>query len=231
MNFEQPENENNTQEGIVEIKHVLDVNSKEIEKQNANTFEIENIEDFKSENDKKEKIERFDYRSEKVMRMIEAQIDMPRSEWRDDFKSLIENIKKEKTTEDKNWKETTIENRLKEKYEIYLNDFNLEEEKLKDKRILDIGCSDAQFVLYCLENGISEDVFGVDINKEKHFEKLESAKNDSIDAKQAELLKRHDKKIYEINYYNEDLPQRNLDYILARALYFYMVTTIKQYKM
>jgi len=53
-----------------------------------------------------------------------------------------------------------------EKYgqaERYINDFKLDIEALKDKKILDIGCGDeAQFIEFCLENNIN-DVIGIDL--------------------------------------------------------------------
>ncbi|OQA37129.1 MAG: Methyltransferase domain protein [Parcubacteria group bacterium ADurb.Bin326] len=45
----------------------------------------------------------------------------------------------------------------------YINDFELDAEALKDKKILDIGCGDeAQFIEFCLENNI-DGIVGVDL--------------------------------------------------------------------
>jgi ubiquinone/menaquinone biosynthesis C-methylase UbiE len=52
---------------------------------------------------------------------------------------------------------------VSEHAERYINDFELDLEALKDKKILDIGCGDeAQFIQFCLENDI-DNIIGVDL--------------------------------------------------------------------
>ncbi|OQB10263.1 MAG: hypothetical protein BWY21_00429 [Parcubacteria group bacterium ADurb.Bin216] len=195
MNFEEFNSENKIEEDLLESQDTAD-----------KRFE-----------DKKEE-ERFDYRNKDVMRRVESQLDIPSSGWSDDFKELIKNIKELKIAEDGEYKkETSLEEKLKNEYEKYLQDFDLEEGDIKNKRIMDIGCGNAEFILYILENGLSEEVFGVDKNKESRLDYFNYEEDDSINIKQAELLKKYDKRIYNINYYERDLPQEDLDYILARA--------------
>lgn len=195
MNFEEFNSENKIEEDLLESQDTAD-----------KRFE-----------DKREE-ERFDYRNKDVIRRVEGQLDIPISEWSDDFKELIKNIKESKVAEDRDYKkETSLEEKLKNEYEKYLQDFGLEEGDIENKRIMDIGCGDAEFILYVLENGLSEEVFGIDRDKENRLDYFNYEEDDPINIKQAELLEKYDKKIYNTNYYESDLPQDDLDYILARA--------------
>ncbi len=40
----------------------------------------------------------------------------------------------------------------------------LDKNEIKDKRILDLGCGDGEFVKYCIENGITREAYGIDAN-------------------------------------------------------------------
>lgn len=60
---------------------------------------------------------------------------------------------------EKNNQNIEIDNQV----ERYINNFELDIEILKDKKILDIGCGDeAQFIEFCLENGI-DNIIGIDL--------------------------------------------------------------------
>jgi len=87
----------------------------------------------------------------------------------------------------------------KDMIEMYFDNFELEEDEIISKKIMDIGCgSEAEFVKYALEKLDAKNVYGLDVNLEK------------------ELLEEHPNNLYKGNFY-ERFPIDNLDLVIARA--------------
>jgi SAM-dependent methyltransferase len=82
-------------------------------------------------------------------------------------------------------------------FERYLKSLDISKEGLKDKRILDLGCGDGEFVKECLDENISKEIYGLDlqINPEK-------------------LEERH-KKHFLKGDFQKELPIKDLDLIIS----------------
>jgi len=128
---------------------------------------------------------------------LQEQVRLPKDQWNEKFLKLVE----EKIRE--NQKENN-EN-LKELPEIlqestvrrYLEGLGLSEEKLKDKKVLDLGTGDGDFIKYLIEKDITQEAYGIDV----------AWNENSVEDK----LKPH---FFRGNF-EEDLPIKNADYIIS----------------
>jgi len=102
---------------------------------------------------------------EKFRRFLKEQIQLPSTKWSPEFKKYIE--KKWEETK-KEYPERSPEEARELTFKRYLESLDLDLEKLKGKKILDLGCGEeGEFVVKAREKGL--DVWGLDlkINKEK----------------------------------------------------------------
>lgn len=90
-----------------------------------------------------------DRKSENFRNWISVNALADPSEWDEDFREYIHIKQKEREQELPTW-------------DKYLNGFNLSEEDLRGKKILDLGCLDGEFVRACIDRGITQEAYGVD---------------------------------------------------------------------
>lgn len=114
----------------------------------------------------KSKIEnRWEFRE-----FLNEQISLPKEKWDEEFKVYIE---KKYCELQKEIPERTIEEEQDITFKRYLKSLDINEKDLKDKRILDLGCGEGEFVKECLDRNISKEIYGLDlqINPENFEEK------------------------------------------------------------
>ncbi len=174
-------------------------------------------------------IKNYDFKDEIVNKFLEDQFDLPLSERSITFKEFIKQKKEEARQQEKiEFKEyklnDTIEKSIKLGYEKYLKDFELNGTDLKDKKILDLGYGHGDFILYCLENKISDNVYGIEGSYEKIIEdfkawdknaELENTK--SLGSDYIALFEKWSKNFFENNYFKGALQTENNDYVLSNA--------------
>jgi len=93
-------------------------------------------------------------------RFLDEQIVLPEKEWDEKFKQyiqqkqtdLLREIPKRDPEEEQEWD-----------FQRYLKSLDLKKEDLVNKKILDLGCGEGEFVKFCLGQGISQEVYGLDI--------------------------------------------------------------------
>jgi len=132
---------------------------------------------------------------------LQKQVRLPKEQWDEKFKKLVE----EKTKENQQAQENVEEEAAVESPEVlrertfkrYIGGLGLSEESLKDKRILDLGCDKGEFVKSLIEKGITSEAYGVDIGLE------ESVTEDKFN-----------KHLFRGNF-EEDLPVQNIDYVVS----------------
>ena len=96
-------------------------------------------------------------------RFLAEQILLPENKWDKRFKQyvqqkendLLQEIPKRNFEEEQEWD-----------FQRYLKSLDLKKQDLINKKILDLGCGEGEFVKYCLGHGISEDVYGLDVQLE-----------------------------------------------------------------
>lgn len=94
---------------------------------------------------------------------IKEQISLPEDKWDKDFKNYIQQKYQESQAE---IIEISPEQALENNFQRYLESLDIEKKDLINKRILDLGCGEGEFVKYCLGEGISQEVYGLDISIE-----------------------------------------------------------------
>jgi len=119
--------------------------------------------------------------------MLKTQIALPQSEWSNEFKRKVEGKIADKVANHESTHEEPT-------FDRYLRALNLDKDELKGKRIIDLGCGDAEFVKTCIEEGITNDVYGIDITLpdtsdaglEKHL--IKASFKDPISIKDANYI-------------------------------------------
>ncbi len=146
--------------------------------------------DFKFFLDKERRKKDLENQQDKIIEILKEANNKKEDEW----------TEKEKDAYKKREEFIELQERNKEDIiDMYLNDLEIEEDKIPLKKILDIGCGrEAKFVKYIIEKLDSKNVYGVDVDLEK------------------EMLQKYPHNLYKQNFY-ETLPINNLDLIIARA--------------
>jgi SAM-dependent methyltransferase len=133
---------------------------------------------------------------------LQEQIRLPRNQWDEIFRQLIEEKTRENQrtqegiNEDKKAKESS-EILRKKTFERYIKGLGLSEESLRGKRILDLGCGSGEFVQYLIENGITLEAYGIDMMLD------ESAIEDKF------------KKHFIKGNFEKDFPVKGVDYVIS----------------
>lgn len=104
---------------------------------------------FSSENKKKLEFEKFI-----------PQIRLPEEKWSEEFRRYIRKKSTEKKTE---ISEHSLEEKQRLTFERYLKGLGLKLEDLRGKSILDLGCGEGSFVKECLDKGITNKIYGLDL--------------------------------------------------------------------
>lgn len=127
---------------------------------------------------------------------LQEQIRLPEVQWDKRFRDLVEQKIREKQEEEAKETEESPET-LEESYRRYLKVLALNEDALKGKRVLDLGFGRGEFVSYLIDNGITDEAYGID---------------DDIDEKPVkEKFKNH---FFEGDF-REDLPLKDVDFIVS----------------
>src|SRR5680860_178195 len=134
-------------------------------------------------------------RKEQFRKFIADQISLPFEEWDEKFKVYAQEKLLESQRETPDCSSEEEEKRI---FARYLVSIDLREDDLKGKRILDLGCGeDGEFVKSCIDKGISEDCYGLDLEIDPQ--------------KYAEKYKGH---LFNSNF-EEEFPVNNFDYIFS----------------
>ncbi len=138
---------------------------------------------------------------EELLGFLVKQISLPSEKWNDRFKEYIREKLEEKKKREKESEELSPEEAEELDFKRYLRALNIDFEKLKGKKILDLGCGEGGFVKKCVDKGIKE-VYGLDkkVNPES-FEKR---------------YKNHFLK----GDFEKELPIRDFDYIFSVGAVF-----------
>jgi len=138
---------------------------------------------------------------------LQEQFNLPEEKWDEAFRQLIKKESKEnqqmikesmqsidKESEgDVEKSEETIEMT----FERYSNGLGLSKDELKEKRILDLGSRDGEFIKYIIRENITKEAYGIDTNPKKS------------------LLKGELKKHFFKGDFQKKLPVKNLDYVVS----------------
>lgn len=180
-------------------------------------------------------IKDYDFKNERINKFLEDQFDLPPSERSITFKEFIKQNKEEaRQQEEKEFEEhksiDTIEKSIKFGYEKYLKDFELNEKDLKDKKILDLGFGHGEFIFYCLENKISDNIYGIEGNIRGYIENFktwdkntELENTRSLGSDYIALFEKWSKNIFENDFLEGNLPTENNDCVLANASMHYEI--------
>lgn len=92
---------------------------------------------------------------------LQEQIRLPQNEWDEKFRQLIdEKIRGNKPEESGNESPEVIR---EQSFKRYLEGLDLDESALKDKKVLDLGSGEGEFVKSLIERGITKEAYGVDV--------------------------------------------------------------------
>lgn len=87
--------------------------------------------------------------------------------WSPEFLEYVE-IKRKECTEKKEYQETSIEEKKDRTLKRYLDSLKFTEQELQGKSILDVGCGKGEFVVSCMQKGITQKVYGLDGSSEEY---------------------------------------------------------------
>jgi predicted rRNA methylase YqxC with S4 and FtsJ domains len=94
---------------------------------------------------------------------LAEQIRLPKDQWDERFSKLIEQKIRENQQVNIEEEEESPETLLEKKYKRYLKSLGLDDEMLKDKKVIDLGTGSGEFVKYLIEKGITKEAYGIDI--------------------------------------------------------------------
>jgi len=141
--------------------------------------------------DIKIKIDNLEFRQ-----FLAKQIILPEEKWDEKFKQYIDQKQKESLEE---IPEYSPEEEQEWNFQRYLKSLDLKKQDLVNRKILDLGCGEGEFVKFCLGQAISEEVYGLDIQLEP------KETNPAF------------KKYFLKGNFEEELPIKELDYIISVA--------------
>jgi len=127
---------------------------------------------------------------------LAKQIALPEEKWDEKFKQYIEQKNNDLLQE---IPERNPEEEQEWNFQRYLKSLDLKKEGLVNKRILDLGCGEGDFIKFCLGQGISTEVYGLDIQLEP------------------EETNPGFRKYFLKGDFEEELPIKELDYIISVA--------------
>ena len=128
---------------------------------------------------------------------LQEQIHLPEDQWNEKFRQLIQEKVRENQQEKVDEPEESPEALQERTFRRYAEGLDLDETKLKGKKILDLGSGEGEFVKSLIEKGITSEAYGIDAELD------ESTIEDKF--------KPH---IIQGNF-EEDLPVKNADYVIS----------------
>lgn len=129
---------------------------------------------------------------------LAEQVWLPREEWDERFRILVAKKSEENQKVIEEGMEEGPESPEEKIFQRYLKGLGLDENALQGKRILDLGCGEkGEFVKYCIEHGITTEVYGVDAQVDESLVE--------------EKLKKHLVK----GYFEGEAPVRDADYVIS----------------
>lgn len=143
---------------------------------------------------------------------LQQQFNLPKEQWDEKFHQLIREKSEENQRAIQEAKrelagevQETSQETIKESPEIirertfkrYMNGLGLDKDSLKEKRLLDLGSGQGEFVEYLIQQDITQEAYGLDANPEELSVKEE--------------MKSH---LFQGDFQKE-LPVKNLDYIVS----------------
>ncbi|MFN4181267.1 MAG: class I SAM-dependent methyltransferase [Candidatus Paceibacteria bacterium] len=146
----------------------------------------------------------FKPQKEESKLFLAEEINKPRSQWSANFKKFIKESK-----EDSLHRKASILNKeageidkiseveQKQVFSRYLAELGLSERDIKDKRIMDLGFGNGEFIKYLLSQGITSSAYGIDSHP--GVEVIEDRFKENLFEQSSEV----------------DLPVKDLDYVLA----------------
>lgn len=130
-------------------------------------------------------------------KFLQEQIRLPKSQWDEKFIKLIARKIREKQEEESKEPEESIEILREESYRRYLKVLRLDEDLLKNKRVLDLGSGEGEFIKYLIDKGITKEAYGIDLEKEEGSSREEFRGN------------------FFQGDFRETLPVKDLDYVVS----------------
>ena len=130
-------------------------------------------------------------------KFLQEQILLPKSEWDERFRQLVALKIREKREEESQESEESTEVLREKSFRRYLKVLGLDENSLKGKKILDLGSGEGEFVKYLIDKWITQKAYGID---------------EDLDQAAIEEKFKHD---FFIGDFREDLPVKDLDYIVS----------------
>lgn len=127
---------------------------------------------------------------------LQEQVRLPKDQWDEKFKQLVEEKIKEKQKLEEEC-EDSPEVLREQIFDRYMNGLGLDEETIKGKKILDLGSGEGEFVQSLIEKGITSDAFGLDLEMDEN----------AVEKK----MKGH---LFRGNF-EEDLPVQDVDFIIS----------------
>lgn len=128
---------------------------------------------------------------------LQEQIRLSKDQWSEEFKQLIEEKIKDNQQEQGKEAEESPEVLRERTFKRYVDGLGLDEENLRDKRVLDLGSGEGEFVKSLIEKGVTPEAYGLDAQTD------ESVVEDKM---KGHLLKGN---------FEEDLPVQNIDYVVS----------------
>lgn len=127
---------------------------------------------------------------------LQKQIRLPKEQWAEEFKQLVE---KAKEREQKKGETTDKSPEIlrEQTFKRYMDGLGLNEQMIKGKRVLDLGCGEGEFVQSLIENDITPEAYGIDAE----------TKESSVEDRMRGRLLQGD--------FEKDLPVQNVDYVVS----------------
>lgn len=128
---------------------------------------------------------------------LQEQIRLPKEQWNKKFRQLVKEKIKENHQENIEEAEESPEVLHKHTFKRYTEGLGLSEDTLRNRKILDLGFGEGEFVKYLIEKGITPDAYGVDVELDETL----------IEDKFKSHLRQGN--------FEEDLPVQNIDYVVS----------------
>jgi SAM-dependent methyltransferase len=84
---------------------------------------------------------------------------------RENQKEIAESMDEKEGEETESEPELPLPEQQREAFDGYLKCFEFSPSDFLGKRVLDIGCGEGKFVEYCIENGVTNNAFGIDLSE------------------------------------------------------------------